>query len=96
MNYKNALFTLRNYITLYHTYKLLYCIRANPDDKWLQQMSKNNGVIKITTMHSINWEIILHHTNLLLNCQGHMRWQVIIAESMWKYKENRITKVTAM
>ena len=64
---KIELNTLRSYTTLYHTYKLLYCKRHIQKTSICNvnvEKEKNNKLYKMTTLNSIQLEIILHYITL--------------------------------
>ena len=63
-NDKIAFNTLRIYITIYHTYQLLYCkghIQMMSNDSTINVERKNNRVNKITKLHLIHLELTLQY-----------------------------------
>ena len=59
--------TLKIYITMYHTYFLLYCkghIQMMSNDRTINVETKNNRVNKMTKLHFIRIEQILQYVTL--------------------------------
>ena len=68
--------TLRSYITLYHTYKLLNCKgHIHMTRKYSTiDVKKNNRVKNVNiTFNTLRNYITLYHTYKLLNCKGHIQ-----------------------
>ena len=56
--------TLRIYLTIYHTYTLLYCkekIQLMSNDITINVVTKNNSVNKMKNFHLIHLEFTLQH-----------------------------------
>ena len=82
--------TIRIYITIYHTYLLIYCkrhIQMRSNDSIINVEIKNNRVSKVTSLHSIQLEFTLQY--ITLTCyyivKDTFRWW-IIKTPMWKEK----------
>ena len=67
-NYKISFNTLRIYITVYHTYPLLYCkghMQIMGNDSTINvETKKNNRVNKVIKLHFIHLEFILQYMTL--------------------------------
>ena len=59
--------TIRIYITIYHTYRLLYCkehIQMMSNDSTINVETKNNRINKMTKLYSIHIELTLKYITL--------------------------------
>ena len=75
---KIAFNTHRIYITIYHTYPLLYCkghIQIRSSDSTINVETKNNRVNKMTKIafNTLRIYITIYHTYQLLYCKGHIQ-----------------------
>ena len=91
--------TLRNYTTLYLTYRLLYCKghiqmtsnHSNVNVETKRQSKQNNNI----EFNRFRYYTTLYHTYLLLHCKAHIQMTMYHSNVNVETK-NRVNKMTTL